>query len=600
MKRAIVLFIGLSLLGGISWALETKLANSQGITGDEAGSSEQGTSVPEMGNPPPPPQSTQSTQDKAKERLKTIITLSLTGADLRSVLSGLAKTYELNIVADEKIKGTVNISLKGVTLGEALDQILGLNGYTYIWEGSILKVVSKEEQLATEVLLLNFIQPDVALEFVKKEASESAVLKADEVQNGILVTDKISKIQAMKKILEKIDLAPQQVLIQARVLDITHTDLDNLGLKLSSVAFNIPTRIGSPLGSERILAFSSGTYDISGPSSDLTTHPLTFTVANGPTTTTWTVDALIRNKRVKVLASPSVATLNNVESKITIGEKFPIKETTQTTTGTLQTTRFVDIGITMRVTPKVTQNGFIQMKIHPEVSSVSSTIDAGPRITTREADLTIIVKDRESVVIAGLIKEDETSIRDRIPLLGHIPFFGLLFSNRSKTYEQKELVVVITPYLMALTPTGAKGSELEGVNDRLNATEVFRKAQDFEFGKTLQASSTPEPLRLLTAVDLYENLAKNYPNNFYAPWGLWRASEICLNRLQDPSRAKANLDWLLDRYPKHTLVASATRRIKEIDDYQARKQRNRNFSGQETKKAKGKAVSQAITPFGFR
>ncbi len=598
-------------MASIAWAQQERTLQLPGITGEGAETREKFAETssqeeeaprqpqePSPGSrPQPPPADVQMTEAQVKQRLKTVVSLAFAGANLRNVLNGLAKTYGLNIVVGEEVKGTVNITLRGVTLGEALKQILKLSGYTILWEGSIGRVVSLEEEVVTEILYINFVQPDVAMEFLKKEASESGVMKVDEVQSGILVTDKLSKVEAMKKILAGIDFPPQQVLIQAKLMDITHTDLDNLGLKLSSVSFDIPLRSNLM---QALLNVSAGALDLSGPSADLTTDTVTATIAKGPETMTAAVDALIRDKRVKVLASPTVTTLNNVEAKITIGEKFPIKETTQTTTGTLQTTRFVDIGITLRVTPKINRAGFIQMQIHPEVSSVSSTIDAGPRITTREADTTVIIKDRESVIIAGLIKEDETLTKDRIPGLGHVPVLGILFQNRAKSYEQKELVIVITPYLMpVLPPQVASGSEVEELRQRLDATQLYYQAKDFEVGKTLQARSTPEELRILRAAELYESLADRFQSHSYAPEALWRAGEIRWGRFQDAFRAEEDWTRLMTQYPSHRLVSAARRRIKELQAYLERRQRKEEKEqGLAPKDSKVKRVKS--TPRGPR
>lgn len=551
---------------------ESLLGAPPGITGGdrEAEGDPPRESPPQA--PPSQPPAPASTEEQARQRLKTPVSISFTNAELRNVLNGLAKTYGLNIVVAETVKGSVNITLRGVTLEEALKQILQPNGYTFLWEGSILRIVSLEEEVVTEVLSLNFIQADVAMEFLKKESSESGVMKADEVQGGILVTDTISKVEGMKDILKKIDLPPQQVLIQARLLDITHTDQDNLGLKFSSVSFDIPLRASS--GIKELLKVASGAFDLSGPSSDLTTDTVTATVSKGSETLTATIDALIRNKRVKVLASPTVSTLNNVEAKITIGEKYPIKETTQTTTGTLQTTRFVDVGITLRVTPKISKAGFIQMQIHPEVSSVSATLTEGPRITTREADTTIIVKDRESVIIAGLIKEEETFTRDRIPVLGHMPLFGAIFSNRAKSYEQKELVIVITPFLLPVyPPQTAPDSEAQNADLRMSGTELYRQAHDFEFGKSMQASDLPEEVRILRAVELYESMADRFPGHILTPSALWRAGALGWDRLRDAFRAEETLTRLATQYSSHPLAPQARKRIKEIQNHLARHQR---------------------------
>ncbi len=505
-----------------------------------------------------------STRGELQERLQKIVNISFSNADLRNVLNGLAKTYGLNIVMDEKVKGAVNISLKGVTLEEALRRILKVGGYIFVIEGSILEVASAEETLVSEILDLRFLDTDVALEFLKGSSSEVGVMKGNETLNGILVTDRISNIERMKEILNKIDIPPQQVLIEAKLLDITHTDLDNFGIALSGGTFQFP--IHGSGGAARALDIASGVLNLAGSSADLTTDTFSATLSKGPESVAVTLDALIRDSRVKVLASPTVVTMNNVEAKITIGEKFPIAETTQTTTGTLQTTRFVDVGITLRVTPRINREGFIQMQIHPEVSSVSSTIDAGPRITTREADTTVIVKQGESVIIAGLIQEDETLIKDRIPILGHIPFLGILFQSRSKDLEQKELIVVITPHMVPVEPPHVvEGGNLEKVRSRIEALSLYRQAEDFEMVQTLEARQTPDPFRALRSAELYEQLAHQFPKNPLAPIALWRAGELRLKQLSEPDEALKHYRRLAQEYPKHPYASSARQRLRGME-----------------------------------
>jgi len=557
---------------------------------------EEAPAAPASMSAPAQPVKRESTREDTETKLAKVVSLSFTNAKLKGVLSGLAKTYGLNIVADETVKGSVNITLRDVSLGDILKQILELNGYTYIWDGPILKVLDMEEETSTELLPLRFIDAEVAVDFLSSSSSEDGILKADELQNSILVTDTLSNISKMRKVLEKIDLAPQQVLIQAQLLDITFTDLDNLGLSLSSVAFDVPLSLSS--GGDRILEITAGALNMAGSSSDLTTDTVTATVAKGDESITLTLDALIRDSRVKVLASPTVATLNNVEAKIVIGEKFPIAETTQTTTGTLQTTRFVDVGVTLRVTPKINRAGYIQMQIHPEVSSVSSTIDAGPRITTREADTTLIVKAGETVLIAGLIQEEETMIKDRIPFFGHIPIFGLLFQSRSKDYIQKELVIAITPHLMPVEPPHVvKGSNLEEVRVRNEVIQLWLEANDYEEVKSLQARETPEEIREYKAIDLYDSLAVRFPDHPFAPRALWKVGELSRARLQDYFRAEEAYRRLVTQYSDHRYARQAEKRLRGL---QARRERQEKRQKKIAAKQNKASQAKSGTPFGFR
>lgn len=543
-----VLTIGAMVAGTVAWA---EPEQPPGITGaapaeDADGSSESPGAEPEASPSPPPGAVTAAPPASQQERLKTIVNLSFTNAELKNVLNSLAKVYGLNLVAGETVTGTVTVTLRGVTLEEGLRQMLKLNGFGFTVSGEIIEISKLTAKRANELVYLKYLNADTALEFVKPMASEGGVLKVDETANAILVSDFLDKIHDMRDALAMLDKPPQQVLIESKLMDITHTDLDNLGLKFSSYAATVPYSRGS-----LPLVFSSGSLDLSGPSSTLTSDTLAFTVARGDDTVTVALDALIQQQRVKVIASPTVLTVNNVEAKITIGEKFPIREQTQTSTGTLETTRFVDVGTTLRVTPRINRDGFVQLHIHPEVSSVSSTIDAGPRITTREADTTVIVRDGQPIVIGGLIKEDETAIKGRVPLLGHVPLLGLLFQNRSKDHTQKELVIIITPHFITVGPEPpVSKAALQEVAERFGVSDWFARAIALENQTSLEARQSPSDLiRYQQAVAAYQQVVDGFPMHPYAMESLWRIGEVSWGMLRDTTRAREAYQRLITQFP---------------------------------------------------
>ncbi len=502
-----------------------------------------------------PPDATQA------ERLKTVVNLSFTNANLKNVLSSLAKIYGLNIVADDAVAGTVTLTLRGVTLEEGLRQMLKRNGFGFSARGEILEVSKLEAKRGAGVLMVNYIDLDTALEFLQPMASQGAVLKVDETSNGILVSDYMSRIEEMRALLKEIDQPPQQVFIESKLMDITHNDLDNLGLALSSVSNTLPLKAGS-----NPLDLSSGAFSLAGPSSTLLNKEFQLTIGRGSDSITASLNLLIQNKKVKVIANPTVLTLNNSEARIIIGEKFPIREQMQTTTGTLETTRFVDVGTALRVTPRINPGGTIQLHIHPEVSSVSATLEAGPRITTREADTTVVVKNGEPVVIGGLIQQDETLIRGRIPFLGHVPFLGLLFQNRSKDHQQKELVIVITPHIVKTTiaESNQPYTETHDTAVKLDVLDLFSQAKSFEEGTGIRARQTPETLRNLQAVDLYQRVADRFPTHPYAMESLWRMGLLTRDKLYDLDRSEEAFRRLVGQFPDSKYRNPATRQIKEI------------------------------------
>ncbi len=157
---------------------------------------------------------------------------------------------------------------------------------------------------------------------------------------------------------------------------------------------------------------------------------------------------LVSEGKGKILSNPHIATMNNQEAKILVGERIPYRETTTTTGGQTETITFYELGIRLTVTPTINPDNKITLKIHPEVSSIGRQTDAGYSILTREADTTVIVGDGETFVIGGLITENELESLSKVPFLGDIPLLNLLFSHRREEKSRSELVVFITPRII--------------------------------------------------------------------------------------------------------------------------------------------------------
>jgi type II secretory pathway component GspD/PulD (secretin) len=508
---------------------------------------------------PTPPQLALSQE----ERLKTVVDLSFTSANLKNVLNSLAKIYELNIVAGEEVEGVVTLTLRQVSLQEGLRQILRLNGFGFTVRAGIIEVVKLQEQRVAELLHVRFVDLDTALEFVQPLASEDAVLEASETANAILVSDKLDKIQEMRALLAEVDQPPQQVLIESKLMDLTHSDLDAFGYNLSSIGATVPLRVSDSTISNKLVV-SSGAFELNETSTDLSGDEFAFTLTRADDALTATIDALIRDNKAKVIASPTILTLNNVEAKITIGEKYPIREQTQTTTGTLETTRFVDVGTTLRVTPRINRDGYIQLHIHPEVSSVNDTLDAGPRITTREADTTVLLRDGQPIVMGGLIQEDETFITERVPLLGHVPFLGLLFQTRSKDYEQKELVIVLTPHIIDVAGQARSSAAIQEAADRMETSELLSQGQALEEQLTITARRMPRLMRYAQALEVYERVVARHPRHPYAEEALWRIGRVAREELRDLARAERAYQQLITQFPDGVYRRRAERRLKAV------------------------------------
>lgn len=507
-----------------------------------------------------------------KERLNQVVSLSFSDIDLKQALTVIAENYDLNILAGDEVKGTVTINFKDVPLGDCLIQMLKMKNFTYRWEGSIIKIVSAEEVVETRAFAVNHITLDLISEIVADKISKDGKIKMNTATNQLIVTDTISKLDDISGIIEEVDMPPAQVRIETKLIDVTHTDLDNLGIKWETADLNIklPKFFQGEQGSHAEKKMNQLDFTNSGTSSTLTGGQFVLGFLQGSSTVTATIDALIELKKAKVISNPSITTLNNIEARITIGEKYPIREQTQTSTGTLETTRFVDVGTTLKVTPKINNDGTIQLVLHPEVSSVSSAIDAGPRITTREADTTVIVRDGETLIIAGLLQTEDNLNKSRIPILGSLPLVGSLFSSRDKNKGQKELVIFMTPHILNRSDKGAYDAnpqqvlETELTGERLNALEMFNKAEDLERGESLQTRVFPAESRYVEAAKNYERICLIYPENYYADIGLFRAAQIYEYKLRDRMSALTCYQKIMEAYPDGAYNIDAKRHVSKL------------------------------------
>ncbi len=504
-----------------------------------------------------------------------IISLDYKDADINAVLRSLAWTYGLNLVTSTEVKGKITINLKNVPLDEALEAILTASGYTHTRRGSIIYIsagAAEDLALTSEPVFLKYLKAAEAQNLLRKVISPKGDIKVDEVSNMLVITDLSANINKVKNLIKNIDIPPQQVLIEVKIVDITSKDLQNLGVTWSADYKPAGELKGLFSRKTRFQEELKTTTTVAGPSSSLTGGQFKIdTLTFKGLSLTATLDALIQDQKAHLLASPSIAVLNNREARIVIGEKVPYKERTQTTTGTTETTKFIDVGTTLRVIPSINADGYITVMLHPEVSSVSALLDAGPRITTREADTTVRIKEGETVVIGGLIKQQDDRTRSKIPLLGDIPIIGLLFSNRSKDQTQTELAVFITPRILRSREEaklyGATEEEEIYVNTgptgQLSLVyNLFEKADKLDRGVGLESRRKDKKFRKEQALSIFENIASQFPDSPKAPEAAYRAIWIYYYYQHDLYKTRDACEKFISDYPESEFVA----RVKSLHD----------------------------------
>lgn len=361
------------------------------------------------------------------------ISLAFQDALLKDVLQVIGREFKVNLVIPNDQQSRVTVFLHEATLTEALDMILSSLDYSYLKKEDTYLILKKNERV-NRVYHLKYAKA-YEVQQILQGISQSGHIRADEMTNSIVVVDELVNMHAYDDILSRIDTFQPSVLIEAELFEVSRDNLKNFGVEWNinyakdqhDLTGNLPFTLSA---SGIILDYKN----LKSPQIQMLLKALRKTVES------------------TLLSSPRIVTMNGQEAKILVGERVPyIKTSTSTTAGNvLEQVEFVDVGILLRVTPRILEvEELVFLDVQPEVSEVMDREVQGiPRIGTREASTRIAVKDGETVVIGGLIKRDKIQSNSSIPLLGKIPLLNLLFKNWSTSYVTRELIVFITPHIL--------------------------------------------------------------------------------------------------------------------------------------------------------
>jgi type II secretory pathway component GspD/PulD (secretin) len=242
-------------------------------------------------------------------------------------------------------------------------------------------------------------------------------------------------------LLEDLDIAPTQVSVRVEVVDYSPSNQSDLGFSWNWTRF----------GFYETAAGTGVTGATGGELTDFTTRPAGFgSFSRVPFTFQSVLKAMVEKKEAKILATPHVQAIDNVDANVFIGEtiRSQISQGNGISGQTVQVVEF-PVGIILLLRPRVNVDGDITMRVHPVVSTIVGLSDDNlPQTSTREAETTIRVKDGETVVIAGLIREEMTKTIRSVPILSEIPLLGELFKSRSTSGRKSEILVFITPTII--------------------------------------------------------------------------------------------------------------------------------------------------------
>lgn len=385
--------------------------------------------------------------------------------DIVNVMSG--REYEAlygERFKDKKELATVKLNhAKAVEVAKAVTQAKTAIGRVIVDEGSntLILMESADRLAKIKDMIATLDSPMITkvfpLDYAKSEKLNPKIqdmitkgigsIRFDERTNTVVVTDLPEKVSDIEKVITAFDEKTRQVLIDAKIIQVELNDKFNMGINWKTVfrRFTLDQILtaGLTTGGKVTIATTMGV--------DAVGKTRTFDSL---------IDALREVGKTKIISSPRITALDGQEAKILIGTKEAYITATTTTPAsgaatTAETVNFVDVGIKLYVTPLINKEGFVTMKIKPEISSVSSRIkttaspDGVPIVKTSEAETSIVVRDGVTIVLGGLIEEKKIKTVKKIPILGEIPILGIPFRNVSDDVKKTELVIFLTPTIIS-------------------------------------------------------------------------------------------------------------------------------------------------------
>jgi type IV pilus assembly protein PilQ len=380
--------------------------------------------------------------------------LSFQGAEVRSVIRFLADYGQVNVVVAPKVTGTVTINLRNVKWDQAME-IIGRtynlaivfedDGYIRVLpaddyrkeQSEISKHVydqQKQVKLEIKIVRLANTAADEIMESVKSLLTERGKVEADKHTNSLILQEIPTNIEQVVDFIKDLDRPSRQIKISAQLLEIYTTDELDMGVSWDVSGTYKPTPDRSitqkveQIGDRTADPFIRYNVDVVGKGWDLNA----------------TIAAMVKEGKGKVIAHPEITTIENKEARIQMGKRVPVKQFDESGNVVI---KFEEVGTILKVTPHITADNQILMHLLPERSFLEPD-PTGIIINTNNAETHVVVNNGQTAVIGGLTTQDEVESVVGLPVLKDIPLLGALFRHKTKTTENRDLVIFVTPTIV--------------------------------------------------------------------------------------------------------------------------------------------------------
>jgi type IV pilus assembly protein PilQ len=417
------------------------------------------------------------------------LSLNFQNVEVRAVLNVIADFTDLNIITSDTVSGNITLRLRDVPWDQALEIILQTRGLDSRRSGNVIWIAPRDELATREKLALEAQQQISDLEQTRTESFQMNYQKAADVQkllsdasqrilskrgsavvdartNTLFVQDTPARLEEVRKLLAKIDVAVRQVMIEARIVEADSSFSKNLGARVGLIELGSGSRgpqgtrlnVGAELvNTGQALGVVQGTPVINGPGlsanlpaaglNSFNAGQLSFILFNSGLSRLLNIEisAMEADGRGKIIASPRVLTADQVEAVIEQGTEIPYQ---QATSSGATSVSFRKANLALKVKPQITPEGSVSMTLDVNNDAPGSTTPAGVQINTKHVKTEVLVENGGTVVIGGIYTQNDRTDITKIPFFGDLPFLGVLFRNTTTSTAKTELLVFITPRIV--------------------------------------------------------------------------------------------------------------------------------------------------------
>ncbi|MEK9727308.1 MAG: hypothetical protein VW397_04275 [Candidatus Margulisiibacteriota bacterium] len=330
---------------------------------------------------------------------------------LNDFINIFAKEHKVNIINNTESTKTLTVELIDMHPADVFNTLINYWGCNWMMKDNVIRII---KQAPIRVYKLNYLQGSEFIQLITG-LSNITQFKTNPIDNSIIAQGATEDLDYLESLIKELDIKPKQVLIEATIIE-TNFDISNiLGTNPTAIHKTVQSPI-SPF--------------------NLQTLGYTFSMS-----------AFENNSNVNILANPQILVTNHKTAFINTGNQTGYTTTTVTETSTIQNMNFLNTGITLEITPHISDTGEILMELNPSISE--GQVNQNKPISSKTSTKTqVIIRDGETIVIGGLIQKKKTRVENKVPFFSNLPIINLFLAQEEITEKKMELSVLITPHII--------------------------------------------------------------------------------------------------------------------------------------------------------